>query len=701
MAAPQTVEDLLAVEYWDGAGWVQLDAAADLGSLLRTRRFAAPPGAPVTTSKIRIVKRAGHDFGADDVLTLRRVACYAETADPEAGGRLWPHTFDTAEQQYMLAATSGSVEIFQRGERRSAVRLPFTGQALRFATRAQALDTHLIFHPAQAPYKIQRQGGHDQWDARAATFSNIPKFDYDGTNAGAVAEVQRLTFKDYVNGDIFNITFEGQTTSQIVYSGDSPTTAAAIESALKALQNVHPDHVFVGNVGPGLFDVHFLNQNSGQDVGELAPKTVSSAAGGVFAATITQGEPGGEPIVSDTRGWFATGAFYQGRLHLGGLASRPNTLLASRLGFHFDLTIKGDTSQKGISVDLDTDEVTNIRAIFPGRHLQVFTSSAEFFFPTEPIASVPAIKQSTRRGIEVGCPPFELSGATIFVTSGGNAVAEYLWNDSVQTYTADYLSKLASHLVKGIVDVGFRKSLSTIEHDLAVFVRSDGAAAAMTALRDEGITGFAPWTTNGAFVACAGEKKGDLYVIARRPRAGGAILTLERFDFSRLLDSSVVVEGVHEEVTGLEHLEGLTVAIMIDGGDAGDAVVENGRVALPWPSQRSAEVGLNFTTRGRLMPAVLEDPRGGASMRPRIGQIEFNLGPTANLKAGMAGGRLWNVPLKRRPTALLDEGPSENAFEGWTRLWAVPGFQNDAQIEFVQERPGPLKVIEIVGTVTS
>jgi hypothetical protein len=57
--------------------------------------------------------------------------------------------------------------------------------------------------------------------------------------------------------------------------------------------------------------------------------------------------------------------------------------------------------------------------------------------------------------------------------------------------------------------------------------------------------------------------------------------------------------------------------------------------------------------------------------------------------------------MKRRPTEQLDIGSNIDPFSGHTRVYPVPGFQNDAQVTLVQTRPGPLEVQEIVATVTS
>ncbi len=56
MTAPQTVEDLIVAEYWTGSAWVQLDSAADVGALLRTRQAGTAAARAALTG-------AGEAFG--------------------------------------------------------------------------------------------------------------------------------------------------------------------------------------------------------------------------------------------------------------------------------------------------------------------------------------------------------------------------------------------------------------------------------------------------------------------------------------------------------------------------------------------------------------------------------------------------------------------------------------------------------------
>lgn len=705
MSIPATASQALALQYQaSGGGWVTV-ARCDIGSILRTRRLATPPGRPVTARKWRVVKLGADDFEAG-VVRLTKIEARRETAELSPHKR-WSFDFDTDQQRYGLIATDGNVEVYRRGERVASVRSPYTAQQLLDVKRAQMLDTLLAFHVDVPPYRIARQGAHSEWDSRPQAFENVPLFDYDGTRAGGVNEVQQLSFTDMENGETFNLTLEAKTTNSIAYSSNMATLAASVQAAMNALSNVGTNGVTVSSPADKTLRIAYQGVNRADDVGELVAAVLISAKGIVRTATVTQGKPGGEAVISATRGWPAAGVFFDSRLWLAAPRSRPQTIMASRSGFFFDLNIEGGEADKGISVDLATDQSTPILALFAGRHLQAFGRSAHFFCASSPITPPPAFPRTGCSGAAPGTPIMEMDGLALFVQAGGDTISRaILSTDTAEPgYEDDPLSDYASHLVKGVIAGGMKKGRSATEPHLALWVKSDGTAAAMVARMKQDVLGFNEWTTAGAFTEAGGELAGDLYVCTRRMSGGVERHRLEVLDEACVLDAAVRVDGPCEEITGLGHLEGRTVVAYIDGADAGDVVVTGGRIALPYPAQRSAEAGLLFVPRGRCLPLVLQqDPRGGASMHARSGEIAMRLGPTANLKTGMTGKRMWPLALKRRggeTPALLDHGPGEDAFEGWTRLYPVPGFQNDAQIDWVQERPGPLEIREVVVTVQS
>lgn len=706
MTVPATVRDVLWVEYQaPGGEWVRIDRF-DAGSILRTRRAAFAPGVSVTARKFRLVARPGAVDLADAAFVVGRVAFWRESV-MLSKFRRWAFDFDATDQRYQLIVTEGNAEVYQRGQRVTSVMAPYLQSQIPDVRRAQSRDTMLTFHPEIEPWRFARQGAHDEWDSRPQAFSNVPIFDYDGTRAGGVDEVQQLSFAEFAAGETFNLTLEGKTTGGIAYSTSMATLAAAVQTALTGLANVGAGGCVVTSPADKTLRIAFQGVNRADDLAEIVASVLISEKGIVRTSTVTQGEPGGEPVFSATRGWPAAGVFHEQRLILAAPRSRPETLIGSRQGFFFDLDIKGGQPDKGFMVDLATDQSTRLLALFSGPQLQVFSQSAEFFCATRPITTTPPdFPRTSSEGMEPGTPLFEMGGGTLFVQAGGDAVNRYIYSDAAQGPVVERLSAYAPHLTTGLVSGGFRRGRSTGEPNLALYIRNDGTAAALCALLDQEVLGWTPWITDGAFVEAGGELAGDLYVGTRRTADGIERHWLERVDEGRMLDASVLLSGVHERVFA-PHLEGRTVVAYVDGADAGDVVVENGWAELPYPSLRSAEVGLLFVPRGRILPLVMaEDPRAGASMRARVGEIAFRLGPTANLRAGMTGKRMWPVALKRRGgegsgAALLDHGPGEDAFEGWARLFPVPGFQQDAQIDWVQPRPGPLEIREVVVTVSS
>lgn len=713
MTIPASVLDSLEVQYLavDGVTWTTFGRLTGLGSILRSRRFALPPGESVTAQHWRVIKTGATDWGTA-VIRLDQIAFWAENDalddDEVSQVKLAAFNFDDDSQRYIIPMTAGGDDIWRQSEYMNAAISPYSGDQLSLVTRTQLLDTMLNFHTDVASVRIMRQGSHTEWDSRPLSFDSLPIYDYDGTAIGGVDEVQQLFFVDYTGGDTFNITLEDQTTGPIAYSAVTATLSASIATALEALPNVGVGQIAVTNVATDTYQVTFQGKMANSDVGTMAPVTLHSTAGGVSVANITQGKGGGEAIISTSRGWPASGCFYQQRLYLAGLKGRPETFLGSQIGSYFALDTAGADAAGAINENIDTEEVTAIRAIFAGRHLQMFTNSAEFYFPNEPITPPTAVRQATRRGVEPGTPQFTMDLSTVFIGPGGNSLYEYAFQYFQDNYSATNLAVDASHIVQGVIDAGYRKHQSTSDADLAVMPRSNGDAVVMVALRDQEVTGFVPWTTQGRFLASVAEMGGDIYVAtARVLHDGSTARFLERLDATRFLDCSTYAALgddalVDKVLTVGEQFNGLTFALYIDGADAGDAVVADGTVTLPATPLVDVEAGLLFQPSGATLPFVFEkDPRSGASMNPRVGEIAFRLGPTSNLKAGIVGGKLWRVPLKKRPNALLDYGPGEDAFTGWTRLWGVAGFQPDAQLQWVQERPGPLLIQEIVATITS
>lgn len=711
MTVPATVSAALIWQYQDQNGaWQDFGKACDLGSLTRTRRFALGPRKSVTAQAWRLVKKAGQDWG-DGKFTAGCVRAFAET-DRLSRIRISSFCFDDADQRYFLVRTDQNVEVYHLNTRVASIPVDHTDGNVQFVRSAEVLDTLLLFHQDVVPQRITRQGAHDQWDCRPLAFGSLPVFDYTGAKAGGVNEVQQLQFKNYAAGDTFNITLESETTPSLVYSAVGATLAATIQSALEALPNVGIGGVAVANTGVDTYRLTFQGANAAEDVGEIAPRTLVSDQGLALGATLTQGVAGGEPIISATRGWPSCGAFYQGRLYMAGLKSRPQTVLGSRIGDWFEFKTKGTTATV-VNEDLDTDQTTTVQAIFPGQHLQLFTSSAEFFFPTEPIVPPAPIKKASRRGIAPGLPLTEIAGATLFVAAGGGALAEFVYQISGDItfggYSANFLSKWANHLFAGtpqephyVVDMGFRRAKTATEADRAILPRDDGIAVVMEALREDDVTGFVRWTTNGQFVAACADLGRDEYLAVVRQVGERQEVLIERTDPNVWHDSAVITANLFGPVeqVACPWLDGQTVSCLIDGDDAGDVTVANGIAILPRPALLWVSLGLTFTQKVITLPAPLQqDQRGGDELNANVGKISVECGPSTSFAMGLVDGKAYRV--KNLPPVEIPagSGPIVHPQSGWGGLEGVPGFRADAQVQIVKTRPGPLQIKQIVTTI--
>jgi hypothetical protein len=699
---PATISQGLAVQYWDGLAWQTFGTPGDLGTIKRTRRFGPGPRQAVVAQKWRVVR-----LGADDLtggtITLDQIAFQTETGDLSPV-KLYNFDFDVDTQRYTLVATAGNIEVYHDDVRQASIPTPYTADQLLAVNKVQELDTFLGFHPEVPPLRITRQGANDQWDSRQAVFTNIPLFDYTGLKAGGVNEVQQITFDSYTAGDTFNITLEDFTTDPIAYSAVGATMAAQLTASLEALDNVGAGGVTVANTATDTYSVTFVGDNAAEDVGQMVPETIHSTSGGVFAATLTQGLPGGEAIISATRGWPACGAFYQQRLYMAGLASQPQTILGSVIGDFFNFDTKGRPTAAALNETLDTDEAVIIQAVYPGRHLQVFTTAAEFYFPTEPIVPPAGIKQTTRRGIQPSTPLGFMDGATVFVTRGGGGLCKFAYDVYQQSYTAPWLNVLAPDLVSGVVDMAFRRALSPKETDQALLVRDDGLLAVMMALLDQNVVGFTRWSTKGLFLAAVADLAGERHLAVQRTFRGITEIYLERVDPDAYTDHETLVPVVGDPVESVAlptYLAGETMTVMIDGLDAGDYVVgADGTLDLPFAALRQVAAGCLFVPLAYTLPlATTQDPRPPVERQMRTGEIAVLLGPTANLNVGPEGGRLWPVPLKRRPKALLDGADAATPFQGWSAVKDIEGFADEECVVLTQLRPGPLSIRQLVVAV--
>ncbi len=701
----------MVVQYLDAGGvWRDFGPRLGLGVAVRSRRFGIGPRRGMSASQWRVLVDATAGGGAR-VVRLDAIRFWAEqaTISPD---RLRAFTLGDDSGAYIAALTAGNIEIFQAGRRVGSAACDLGASAVLEVDVTQSLDTMIVCHPSIAPLQLMRQGSAADWDFRPAVFENVPIYDFTGAKTGGVNEVQMLRFVNYVAGETFNLTVEDYTTGGISYGGSGAATAAAVQSALQALPNIGPGGVVcaAGSGGANTLSITFQNQCGAQDWGEVVPKSIQTATGGVVTSTLTQGEAGGEAKMSAARGWPRCAAFYSQRLWLGGFWSLPETLVASRTGDYYNLRTKGALDSSAIDVSIDTDQVTAIRRIFPGRALVIFTSSAEFWWSNEPPSPrTPGIKSTTRHGILATAAPIEIDGAVMFVPRSAAEVLQLVWNDAEQTFATEAISTLSAHLIKDVIDIGFRRRRTSAQPDLIVLPQQSGAAIGVSVMRNEGVQGFFRVATQGQVRSVAGEEIGDLYVTVQR----GTTARLERWTNEACTDASVRVMRAAggpalSVLTGLDHLNGMTVALVIDGEDTGRFVVTGGQLSLPRPALEWAEAGLPFEAEIELLPIYFDrfgnnvGTRGRAGSKAQGSGLEVRASVTARrFEARTQGGsRWWPMALRKMDRSTYDLSGTADQADGWVaRISGMPGWSEEGRVRLrcLEQAPHIITSVAIKG----
>ncbi len=273
-----------------------------------------------------------------------------------------------------------------------------------------------------------------------------------------------------------------------------------------------------------------------------------------------------EPAFSARRGWPVTVAFHQDRLVIGGSRDLPNRLWFSKSGDLFNFDQGEGLDDEAIEFPILSDQVNAIRALFSGRHLQVFTSGAEWMVTGEPLAPTTVrLRRQTRIGspIDRTIPPRDVDGATMFVGRTGHELREFLFSDIEQAYQAGDLALLVSHFFRDPVGQDFDPARL-----------ADGTLATLTIYRNEQVTAWTRQITDGSFLDLA--VVGDAtYVLIAREHG----LFIEAFDDAFGVDSGVRTQAfvAEEWAVGLDHLEGQSVAIVADGTLRQPQAVEGGQ----------------------------------------------------------------------------------------------------------------------------
>lgn len=578
-------------------------------------------------------------------VTRRAGLRYIDTA--AGAGRLIAFEFNT-EQTYLLVLTDGQIYIYANEVLSDMLSAPWTADQISNVAWTQSADTLLLTHPDVPPQKLTRSGA----------------------GVWALNEWRYITEGNVIFQPHFKFADSGVTITPSATSGAITLTASA--SVFTA------DHDGI-RMRVGGKEVEITAYNSPTVLSATVIETLS----GTSATTDWT-----EQAFSPARGYPVSVAFHQDRLVIGGSRDLPNRLWFSKSGDLFNFDLGTGLEDEAIEFSILSDQVNAIRGIFSGRHLQVFTSGAEWMVTGDPLTPATVqIRRQTRIGSVTTryIPPVNVDGATLFVARNGEQIQEFLYTDIEQAYQVTDLALVSKHILPTPADMDFDQ-----RQRLLFVVREDGKFATLTVFRSEEVAAWTLHETDGQAlsVSVVGE---DVYLLLNR----GGTYTIELFDAALNLDAALTGESIvgASVWSGLDHLEGRTVSIVADGIVQDDQAVTSGAITLAEPAN-AVEIGLPYTHIVEpLPPSNTED--GGSGRMVRLVQAIFRLENTAALRLDVGRG-LKDVALRQLgEDPVLDAPPPRVSGDIRVRAlgWQSRGDQSLWRIE--QSTPLPFTLLAV------
>tara|TARA_R110000751_G_scaffold147568_2_gene252188 strand:- start:153 stop:2594 length:2442 start_codon:yes stop_codon:yes gene_type:complete len=551
-------------------------------------------------------------------------------------------TFDFStetDRHYLCILTDGNMAVYRAPHAGSAstayvadIPVPYADAAVAEVRDAQTENVMLMFHEDYPPQRIINDGAsnYDSFAIDNIPFLNVPQYDYDDAQSPVpVDAVFKIVFGSGMrNGDQYQVDVETVLSKNITYSGNTQTMLNNLQKNLQDMP-VFGDTGVAATLEYGPEFHVTISGESTKDFDLFTAFATSGIAGASQTVLFTQvganGSPRKEDVWSVTRGFPKMGAFYNGRLWLGGTKSKTQSIFASRSGSFFDYFSEQGDDDEGIFITISSRNLTSIIDINPDRGLQVFTAGAEFLV-TGTTPSDISVRAQTQHGA-ADLQVKSVDGATLFVDQNGKTLRSYLYNFNEDAYNSNDISILSSQLINDPKDVAVLSGTISEDANWVFLINTDGTGSILNTLRSQDINGFTKWihgdnsTDIAQELVSASVVNNDLYIVSKLSGTT-SYYWIDRWSFDYLLDSALKITN-QSTVTvqlGTNHLDSLTVSVSarltsdptgnyytlperaVDAGGGG----VNGTITLT-AAELSAgnldlQIGLNFVPRIIPMP---------------------------------------------------------------------------------------------------
>lgn len=583
---------------------------------------------------------------------------------------------------------------------------PWTSDMVMDIHYVQSADVVTLVHPGMAPRELRRLGALS-WQLVIPSFAtpmwagsvNVSTYNAD-TSAITMSYQYAVTSIRASDGAESVVTEPAPVTNNLFVTGSTNTiTVTSSDTTIRG---------FV------------VYKKSGGQYGYIGQLT-SSAGGQLVDNNIAADMSRTPPMYDDTiqSAYPSAVGYYEQRKVFAGGDNTPQNVWMTRSGTENQMTysipVRDDDR---VAFKIAAREVDAIRHLVPMNNLLALTSSAEWRISAGSADAVTPTNISAKPQSYVGASnvqPVVVNNTAIFCGARGGHLFELGYNWQAQGYATGDLSLRNADLFeyKAVKDLAYAKA----PYPIVWAISSDGSLLGMTYIPEQQIGAWHRHTTqNGSFESIctmAEYAEQDMpYLVVKRTLGGTQRRCIERLlwrkvsaeveggqiQYSHFLDCGISSDYGYPSgvITGLNHLEGETVHILVDGIVEPPQVVSGGAVRVDRPVV-VASVGLPIEARIRTLPvAIGGDASLGQGRVKNVNKVWLRVYRSSGIKAGQRLSDLHEY--RQRTTEVYGAPPNLVSDEIEIPIdadWA----QGGGQVYVVQDQPLPLTVLGITAEV--
>ena len=549
----------------------------------------------------------------------------------------------------------------------------------------QSADVMTLMHPSYAPRALTRTD-HAAWTlttpAYGASVATPAGVTATPTGAGAV-----------------NHSYKVVAVSRDLTKSVGSTTASCVNTAALGAANFNTV-AWSAVSGASYYYVYKLR---GGVFGFLGLATALSLVDdGSVIANMTDTPPLVTTIFDAATRYPSCGTYHQQRLVYGRTDTKPQGIFASRVADYYNHNTSVPLQEDdAISFQIAAQQANEIRHLVSLNALLAFTSGGEWAIrgAADDLltpASINPKPQGARGCSEV--PPVTVGDTVLFVEPSGAVVRDFNYSVQTDKYGGDNLSVLAEQLFDGyqIIDWAYQQ----YPWSVVWAVRSDGVLLALTYLREHEVWAWHTHSTqNGAFetVCSVRENLIDVvYFTVLRTINGVQKRFVERLDernFTTVKNAWFVDCGIRydgpaiDELTGMEYLEGQTLAALTDGNVHPPVTVTAGRVVLQ-KNYSTIIIGIPIVAKLKTLPLDPQQLVGGKKLLP---SAVLRVLKTRGVSAGPTETELYEPAPQ-----ILMYGTAIDLFTGDLDVPIDSGWQDHGEVHVQQLHPLPANILSIV-----